>query len=73
MLGDMGARIVKYEDLLFPQYIGKAHEISQDTLSALQEKAKENITGNPNAHPDVIAHWKKLASGENPTGFNVVN
>lgn len=62
--------IIKADDLLFPQY--DIRQQVEETISGWQgwasEKAAEKLTkqneGDYPAHPDVIAHWEKLASRE---------
>lgn len=73
-----GLRIVDYDKMLYPQYeenFGKV--ISSGTWKALQEQAKSNLDGYYNheyycsAHPNVLAHWKSIAYGNVPFGYEV--
>ena len=72
MIGDCGARIQKFDDLLYPQYADRFTSISSDTWKNLQEKAADNLkTGNRNAHPDVLEHWASIAEGIVPFGLRI--
>ncbi len=60
-------RILNFDNLLYPQYCDEEHFPGSATLLAkhadkLREKAKEKLASVTDAHPDVVAHWKKLAS-----------
>jgi hypothetical protein len=65
-------RLVKYEDLMFPQYADRFTSISPDTWSWLQEQAKSKLASGCSAHPDVLAHWRSIADGVVPFGLAVV-
>lgn len=66
------ARILDYNNLLFPQYKSKFDKvISQETWDNLVSKAKTNLIENKTAHPNVIAHWKSCADGILPFGFTI--
>jgi len=57
--------ILKAEDALYPQYDLKA-KLSEmlesgETRQWLKEEATKKLAENAGAHPNVIAHWKKLA------------
>lgn len=59
-------KILDYENLLFPQYCNEEHFPSADTLlmaerEKLAELAKEKLKTVPDAHPNVLAHWRMLA------------
>jgi len=49
-------------DLLYPQYNlrDELEKFIGDSKEWLSSEASKLIKENPNAHPDVIAHWKKL-------------
>ena len=65
-------KLVKYEEMLYPQYSYKfAKTISRDTWDWLQEKADKCLNENGYAHPDVIAHWKSIINGVVPFGYTV--
>lgn len=66
------ARLVQYDDMLYPQYERKFTTISKDTWEHLQKKAGELLKGERrHAHPDVVAHWKKVAEGVIPFGYSI--
>ena len=65
-------RIVDYEDMLYPQYKNRFEKrISHGIWFDLQERAKKLLEERKDAHPDVIKHWKKIASGKVPFGYKV--
>jgi len=55
--------ILKAEDALYPQYNlpEKLAEAMEEWKPWLKEQAAKNLTDKDGAHPNVIAHWKKLA------------
>lgn len=57
--------IVDVSKMLYPQYdiVGDLNKYIHDeeTQKWLKDQAKKKISENPDAHPDVVAHWKKLA------------
>ena len=59
-----GFTIINANDLLYPQYDvpGRVNEWIEKTLPALAPVAAEMLRGAPDAHPDVLAHWKMLAA-----------
>jgi hypothetical protein len=69
------ARLLKWEDMLYPQQADKFITISPETWHWLQEKAKEKLEeATPPAfpaHPDVLAHWKSIEAGHVPFGYRV--
>lgn len=68
------ARLLTYDDLLYPQYAHKFTAITEDTWKYIQKKAKEQIAeknGNDSIHPDVLAHWRSVADGNVPFGLQV--
>lgn len=71
MIGDCGARIQKFDDLLFPQYVERFTSIGSDTWQKLQEKAAENLKDKTHAHPEVLAHWASIADGNVPFGLRI--
>lgn len=69
---ECGMKIVNYDDMLYPQCDYKFDKvISKDTFEALQKKAKKNLEECDYAHPNVINHWKSIASGNVPFGYAV--
>lgn len=66
------ARLLDYNDLLFPQMEYKFRSISPDTWKDVQEKAQANLAnGKDHVHPDVLAHWQSIAGGAVPFGLQV--
>ena len=65
-----GFGIVKMEDMLYPQNANRPMNTlkgvteSEDARKWLKEEALKRIANNPDAHPNVVAHWQKLASWE---------
>lgn len=52
-------------DLLYPQYDlhAKVDEMADDARGWLSAEARKKLNESPDAHPDVVAHWKRLAKG----------
>lgn len=66
------ARLLKFEDALFPQYADKFNSISPDTWKWLQEEAKKKLdTKEDMVAPSVVAHWKSIRDGHVPFGLKV--
>lgn len=67
------AKIVDYENLLYPQYDYKFEKtISKDTWDYIVEKAKQKLAeDNEHTHLDVLAHWQSIADGRIPFGFTL--
>lgn len=62
-----GFRLINYADLLYPQYRDKIDAITFDALiaengEALGKEARVLLAENRDAHPNVIAHWKRIAA-----------
>ena len=62
-----GFAILDYADLLYPQCRKKFDRLKWDRLIAnningLSKAAALNLEESPNAHPDVVAHWKDLVA-----------
>ena len=57
------AKILKGRDLLFPQSVHRWQGCSENTKKWLTDQARTSLETTPDAHPNVIAHWKKLAEG----------
>lgn len=65
------ARILDYDDLLFPQYAHKFEKtISKSIWEETQNKAKENLAKDF-GHPSVRAHWQSIVDGNIPFGFAI--
>ena len=69
---DSPVRIVKYENMLYPQYRENFDKtISQETWKYLQEEARKNLEENSSANPRVIEHWQSIVDGKVPFGYEV--
>lgn len=70
---------IDYDDMLYPQYENRfSKTITNDLMESLVKEAKKHIAeyeSNPKSmvHPDVLAHWKKIAQGIPPFGYKVVD
>jgi hypothetical protein len=55
--------LIKGEDMLYPQYnlFDKLTESIEKWKPWAKEQAVKKLAESPNAHPNVIAHWKSLA------------
>ena len=74
MGNECGLKLVDYDDMLYPQYEEKFEKtICKDNFELIQKKAMENLEKSKDAHPAVIAHWRKIANGEVPFGYRVVD
>lgn len=58
--------LLKAEDALYPQYdlFEKLSQVMEEWKPWLKEEALKKLAEVPNAHPDVAAHWKRLAEAE---------
>lgn len=56
--------LIKGEDALYPQYdlIGRLEESLDEWKPWLKEEAEKRLRETSMAHPDVLAHWNKLAA-----------
>ena len=71
---ECGMKLVDYDDMLYPQYAFEYDKtISQSTWDSLQKKAKENLKKNHDACDEVVRHWRKIANGKVPFGYQVVD
>lgn len=65
-------KIVDYDNMLYPQYAYKFEKtITQATWDGLQKEAKKRLAENPDAHPDVVAHWRSIVGGQIPFGYTI--
>lgn len=73
LLMDGPARRLKYEDMLYPQNERVfARRLDKRTAEWLRDEAKKKLAGKEfPAHPDVVAHWKTLAAGKLPFGYEI--
>lgn len=55
--------IIDAEDMLYPQYDlhAKLNEALTKWRDWARDEAEKKLAEAPNAHPDVVAHWRKLA------------
>ncbi len=55
--------LIKGADALYPQYdlLAKLSESMAEWKPWLKEQAAKKLAESPDAHPEVLAHWKKLA------------
>lgn len=65
------ARLLDYNDLLFPQMEHKFRCISPEIWNGIQEKAKAHLSNRNGAVPAVVAHWQSIADGNIPFGLQV--
>jgi hypothetical protein len=70
-IGECGARMVNYENLLYPQYENDFKSITTETFEAVQKRAVELLAEKDTASPAVIAHWQTIALGQSPFGLPV--
>lgn len=70
-IGKSGARIINFDDLLYPQYAEKFTGISEDTLQRVRALAAENIASKDMASASVVAHWQSIVDGAVPFGLSV--
>src|SRR6202789_1203352 len=58
--------IVNGEDALYPQYdfVGRVEKAMEEWKPWLKEEAQKKLDEKGQAHPDVVAHWKRLAEVE---------
>lgn len=64
------ARLLEYENLIFPQYDYKFEKtITAETWAEIQKKARQMIAENRTVHPDVLRRWESIVAGELPNGF----
>lgn len=68
--GEDPVRLLKYKNLLYPQYEDHFHTISTDTWKYIQEEAAKNLSNDSVlCHPSVIAHWESIVGGKIPFGL----
>lgn len=66
-------RLLQFSEMLYPQNEAMfTSHISKDAAKWLQERAAQMLLDEFAAHPDVRAHWTKIAAGDwLPFGFTV--
>lgn len=66
------ARLLKFEDMLFPQYGEKFNSISAETWNWVQEEAKKKLEEKAEmVDPNVVDHWRSIRDGHVPFGLQV--
>lgn len=73
---DGPARLLEYENMLYPQYEEKFNTITPETWKHLQAKAREELTKHAEGKsgpvsPAVVEHWRNILAGHPPFGFTV--
>lgn len=68
-----GMKLIDYDNMLYPQYAHKFEKtIAPNTWKSLQESAREKIEQDGEyAHPEVLKHWKSIADGTIPFGYQI--
>jgi len=66
-------RLLKYDEILYPQYEYKFNSISNDIWKEIVIKAAVNLKNDTLVHPEVKKHWEKIANGIVPFGLKVRN
>lgn len=65
-------RLVKYDNLLYPQYEHAFTAISKETWDYVRQKAEENLGADiTHVAPRVVEHWRSIARGAVPFGLRV--
>ncbi|RLC82411.1 MAG: hypothetical protein DRJ03_19095 [Chloroflexi bacterium] len=71
---DQPLRLVKYEDMLYPQYRDAFEKtISQDTWDWLQQEAATQMQKSGSVSKNVRAHWESIIAGTVPFGYTIKN
>lgn len=63
--------LLKYSDMLYPQNADRFRSISAETYDYLKTEAKKLLEERSDAHPNVVAHWQRLAAGGVPFGYRI--
>lgn len=72
IIGDCGARLTNYDNLLYPQYEGQFTSISKEIWEKVQEEAAKKIEGaDAFVAGSVLDHWHSIAAGNVPFGLRV--
>jgi hypothetical protein len=65
-------RLVKYKDMLYPQYEHKFTSISKDTFKWMQAEARKILSEtNEHMHPHVREHMESIIMGNVPFGYSL--
>lgn len=66
------ARLLDYNDLLYPQMEHKFRCISHDTWAEVRKRAQAHLDKKPDhVHPEVAKHWQSIAAGSVPFGLQI--
>jgi len=65
------SRIVRFENMLFPQYENEFKSIPYDTWVWLRERASQLLETKPNMADSVKRHMKTIADGQVPFGYRI--
>lgn len=71
-----GMCLIDYDEMLYPQYEYRfAKTITKGLMENLTEEAKMLLAEHESntVHPEVLAHWKKIAQRIPPFGYEVVD
>lgn len=66
-----GARLLNFDDMLYPQYEAKFNSIDEDTFKAMQKEAKEILDSGHHLHPKVKEHMESIIEGKVPFGYKI--
>ena len=67
-----GAKLVDFDNLLYPQYYDKFDKtIRPDLWELVQKEAKKRLEERDEVHPAVKEHWESIVKGVVPFGFVV--
>lgn len=69
-----GMRLVDYDNMLYPQYENRFNKtISPQVMGNLANEAEKRLSEDDMVHPEVKAHWEKIAKGIPPFGYRISN
>lgn len=72
MIGECGARLTKYDRLLYPQYEGYFRTITPEVWGQVQETATAKLASADHCVAgQVVDHWHSIAAGHVPFGLTV--
>jgi hypothetical protein len=64
-------RLVKYNEMLYPQYEHKFTSISKDTFKWMQTEARKTLSTSEHMHPNVREHMESIVMGKVPFGYSL--
>ena len=67
------AKIIKFSDLLYPQYESRFNTISEDTWNWLKKEAVKELDNPGMMSDDVATHMRSIVNGVVPFGLKVVD